>query len=172
MKETNLPTEEKIEALRTRLLTERGERLKEERKRLGYSLHEFAKQLGIHRNTQSNYEAGREPPSSYLLAAQEAGVDIEYVIIGDLLFKEFGLSAVLWRLVSELGIDENDVRQLLQSAETSLSEVRRGEITNEAQDFPDKASEIVANWVREAFKRRALGLDAAVQGVSSKKQPD
>lgn len=75
--------EEKLEALRMKLSKERGARLKEERKRLGFSLIEFANQLGIHRNTQGNYEAGREPPTSYLLAAQEAGVDVAYVVDGE-----------------------------------------------------------------------------------------
>lgn len=74
---------EKLEALRTRRFRERGERLKEERMRLGLNLIEFANLLGIHRNTQGNYEAGREPPTSYLVAAQEAGVDVAYVIDGE-----------------------------------------------------------------------------------------
>ena len=74
--------QEKLEALRVKRFKERGERLKEERKRLALSLAEFASLLGIHRNTQGNYEAGREPPTSYLLAAQQAGIDIAYVIDG------------------------------------------------------------------------------------------
>lgn len=83
MGEKKLQTEEKLEALRMKHFRERGERLKEERKRLNFSLIEFAKQLGIHRNTQGNYEAGREPPTSYLLAAQEVGVDIAYLMDGE-----------------------------------------------------------------------------------------
>lgn len=74
---------EELEALRMEFFRERGERLKEERKRLNFSLIEFAKLLGIHRNTQGNYEAGREPPANYLLAAQEVGVDIAYVMDGE-----------------------------------------------------------------------------------------
>lgn len=72
-----------LEALRMQHFRERGERLKEERKRLNFSLIEFANLLGIHRNTQGNYEAGREPPTSYLLAVQELGVDIAYVMDGE-----------------------------------------------------------------------------------------
>lgn len=83
MSEKKLQTEERLEALRVAHNKERGERLKEERKRLSFSLVEFANLLGIHRNTQGNYESGREPPTSYLLAAQEVGVDIAYVMDGE-----------------------------------------------------------------------------------------
>lgn len=58
-----------------------GERLKEERVRLGLSQSAFATRLGIHRNTQIKYESGaREPDSSYLEAIGQAGVDVSYVM--------------------------------------------------------------------------------------------
>lgn len=75
--------EERLVALRLKRMLERGERIREERKRLGLSLVAFANLLRIHRNTQVNYERGREPPANYLLAAQEAGVDIAYVMDGE-----------------------------------------------------------------------------------------
>lgn len=60
-----------------------GERIREEREALGLSKTAFAKVLGIHRNTQGNYEAGeREPDAAYLAKASEAGVDISYVLTG------------------------------------------------------------------------------------------
>ena len=73
----------RLEELRQKHLLECGERLKEERRRLGYSVIEFANMLGIHRNTQGNYEAGREPPEDYLAAAKEVGVDVAFVIGGE-----------------------------------------------------------------------------------------
>src|SRR5574338_619322 len=69
--------------IRAKFARERGERLKEERRRLGHSKIDFAALLGSHRNTQGNYEAGREPPTDYLVAAQEVGVDIAYVMEGE-----------------------------------------------------------------------------------------
>jgi transcriptional regulator with XRE-family HTH domain len=89
MDEKNLQTEssstlqQRLEKLHLRQSIERGKRLKEERRRLGYSLAGFANMLGIHRNTQGNYEAGRDPPTSYLAAAQKAEVDIAYVVEGE-----------------------------------------------------------------------------------------
>lgn len=60
-----------------------GERLREERKRLGLSQTDFAKLAGVHLNTQSRYEKGdREPDSSYLEALGKAGVDVNYVLFG------------------------------------------------------------------------------------------
>jgi transcriptional regulator with XRE-family HTH domain len=64
--------------------TDFGERIREERLSLGWTQEAFAKQLGIHRKTQGNYESGaREPDSAYLAAASKAGVDIGYVLRGE-----------------------------------------------------------------------------------------
>ena len=58
-----------------------GLRLKSERVRLGYSLNSFSESLGIHRNTQRNYENGsRDPDDAYYKAASDLGVDLPYVI--------------------------------------------------------------------------------------------
>lgn len=60
-----------------------GERIRSERLLLSFSQAAFAKKLGIHRNTQGNYESGaREPDAVYLAAASKAGVDIGYVLTG------------------------------------------------------------------------------------------
>jgi transcriptional regulator with XRE-family HTH domain len=60
-----------------------GDRLREERKRLGLSQTDFARLAGVHLNTQSRYEKGdREPDSSYLEALGKEGVDVNYVLFG------------------------------------------------------------------------------------------
>ncbi|KEY87629.1 helix-turn-helix domain-containing protein [Pseudomonas capeferrum] len=60
-----------------------GERLKEERERLGLNQTEFAALAGASKNTQYNYEKGeRSPDANYLAAAAHQGVDILYVITG------------------------------------------------------------------------------------------
>lgn len=64
--------------------TDLGDRIREERLSLGLTQESFAKQLGIHRKTQGNYESGaREPDAAYLAAASKAGVDIGYVLRGE-----------------------------------------------------------------------------------------
>jgi len=60
-----------------------GERLREERTRLGLKQEAFAQLGGITRNTQGSYEKGeRNPDSVYLTAVLKVGVDVLYVLTG------------------------------------------------------------------------------------------
>lgn len=60
-----------------------GERLKEERERLGLNQTEFAALAGASKNTQYNYEKGeRSPDANYLAAAAQQGVDVLYIVTG------------------------------------------------------------------------------------------
>lgn len=61
-----------------------AQRLVQERERLGLSRVDFAAAVGVHRNTQANYEKGeRVPDAAYLEAAKAVGVNIDYVLHGD-----------------------------------------------------------------------------------------
>lgn len=60
-----------------------GERLKEERERLGLNQADFGTIGGVNRNSQANYEKGeRSPDASYMAAVAAIGVDVLYVITG------------------------------------------------------------------------------------------
>lgn len=60
-----------------------GSRLKEERKILGLSQHDFAAIGGVEANAQGKYENGeRAPRSDYLAALISRGVDVLYVLSG------------------------------------------------------------------------------------------
>lgn len=60
-----------------------GQRLREERSRLGLTQSEFAAIAGVGKNAQSNYEKNeRSPDSGYLAAIAAEGVDVLYVITG------------------------------------------------------------------------------------------
>lgn len=61
-----------------------GERLREERERLGYNQEDFARLTPAKtRQTQSRYEKGRRSPDAhYLAAAAEAGADVNYLVTG------------------------------------------------------------------------------------------
>ncbi|ANF85145.1 regulatory protein [Pseudomonas antarctica] len=60
-----------------------GDRLKEERERLGFNQTELAAKAGASKNSQYNYEKGeRSPDASYLAAVAEQGVDVLYVVTG------------------------------------------------------------------------------------------
>lgn len=61
-----------------------GERLKEERVRLGFNQAEFAAFAGVAKTSQFNYEKGeRSPDADYLAAVSAQGVDILYVVTGE-----------------------------------------------------------------------------------------
>ncbi|HCI1904150.1 TPA: helix-turn-helix transcriptional regulator [Pseudomonas aeruginosa] len=60
-----------------------GERLKEERARLGFNQGDFAALGGVAKTSQFNYEKGeRSPDAEYLAAVSKAGVDVLYVVTG------------------------------------------------------------------------------------------
>ena len=60
-----------------------GERLKEERSRLGLSQTDFGALASVGKTTQINYEKGNgSPDAKYLAAVAEQGVDVLYVVTG------------------------------------------------------------------------------------------
>lgn len=60
-----------------------GERLKEERARLGLNQSDFAFVAKVSKTTQFNYEKGeRSPDAAYLEAVAAAGVDVLYILTG------------------------------------------------------------------------------------------
>lgn len=60
-----------------------GERLREERERLGLNQTEFGVLLGVSRGTQKNYELGASSLDlRYVTALEEKGVDAAYVLTG------------------------------------------------------------------------------------------
>lgn len=60
-----------------------GERLAEERTRLGFNQPDFAALGGVKRTSQVNYEANaRRPDADYLRGIAAAGADIQYVVTG------------------------------------------------------------------------------------------
>ncbi|KMT52829.1 helix-turn-helix domain-containing protein [Pseudomonas fildesensis] len=61
-----------------------GTRLKEERKRLLLSQHDFGAAGGVAENAQGHYERGeRLPKSDYLMAVRKIGADVLYVLTGE-----------------------------------------------------------------------------------------
>ncbi|KQZ94549.1 helix-turn-helix domain-containing protein [Pseudomonas sp. Root562] len=61
-----------------------GERLKEERSRLGLSQTDLGAAGGVGKTTQINYEKDeRSPDARYLAAVKPLGVDVYYVLAGE-----------------------------------------------------------------------------------------
>lgn len=60
-----------------------GDRLKEERSRLGLSQTDLGAVGGVGKTTQINYEKGeRSPDATYLAAVAAKGIDVLYVVTG------------------------------------------------------------------------------------------
>lgn len=60
-----------------------GERLKEERERLGFSQTVFGSIGGVQKQAQLKYEKGdRSPDADYLAAISKAGADVQYIVTG------------------------------------------------------------------------------------------
>lgn len=60
-----------------------GERLREERERLGLNQTEFGALLGVSRGTQKNYEQGANSLDlRYVAALEDCGVDAAFVLTG------------------------------------------------------------------------------------------
>ncbi|EGV2900927.1 helix-turn-helix transcriptional regulator [Salmonella enterica] len=61
-----------------------GQRLREERERLGLSQAALGEIGGVRKQAQLLYENGeRKPDAAYLSAVSKFGVDIQYVIVGE-----------------------------------------------------------------------------------------
>lgn len=73
-----------------------GERLREERERLGLSQTLFGDLAQVTKKTQMLYEGGqRSPKADYLTVIAEQGVDVQYVLTGTVRF----LSRSLWHAI-------------------------------------------------------------------------
>lgn len=60
-----------------------GERLKEERERLGMNQADFAALAGASKRAQVRYESGeRNPDAEYLAGIAAAGADVQYIVTG------------------------------------------------------------------------------------------
>jgi len=98
-----------------------GERLKEERLRIGVNQTVLAEKCGVTKNTQLAYEKGeRNPDTAYLAAAVSLGVDVLYLITGQRLpVSDSALSADEMEMVEHVrALDEDDkgaVKRLLRA---------------------------------------------------------
>jgi len=80
-----------------------GERLRAERKRLGFNQTDMAHLGGVSLNTQNRYEAGGVPATEYLLMIGKAGADWYWILTGNRISVALqGEAAELLRLFMQL----------------------------------------------------------------------
>ncbi|WP_236212996.1 helix-turn-helix domain-containing protein [Metapseudomonas otitidis] len=81
-----------------------GERLREERERLGFNQTAFGAIGGVQKQAQLKYEKGeRSPDADYLAALSKVDVDVLYVVTGQ-------------RCLESLGSDESDLLSKFRAA--------------------------------------------------------
>lgn len=105
-----------------------GDRIKEERERLGLSQTDFADLGGVQKRAQINYEKGeRSPDAAYLSAVAGHGVDVTYVLTG--VRMDEATRSHLTRAIQfsvQLG-DPDLTEQSIKAAESQANEIRAAE---------------------------------------------
>ena len=102
-----------------------GERLREERQRLGLNQPDFGARGGIKKVAQIHYEQGeRSPDAEYLAGVAAAGADVLYIVTGERRQQPGAFNPVL-------------LKQIVESAEESLQAQRQ-------RLAPAKKAELIA----------------------------
>ncbi|WP_334168248.1 helix-turn-helix transcriptional regulator [Achromobacter mucicolens] len=99
-----------------------GERLRDERVRLGMNQDEFAALGGVQRRAQGNYERNeRAPDAEYLARIAEGGADILYIVTGARSLSAKDLEADLARY----GMAWETLEMALEAAGRDLSPAKK-----------------------------------------------
>lgn len=150
-----------------------AERIVSERKILGISQADFASKAGVSLSSQKRYEKGeRDPDSSYLMALARMGVDVGYLLSGvrvtdDLFFEKSAMQAVLYRLQKALLISDDEFEELISDGDRALRLLQSGQISGDAERFPDHATAVVEKWVKNAT---AINYELLVNTLQSFEQ--
>lgn len=137
-----------------------GERLREERERLGMTQAQFGDLAQVTKKTQMLYESGdRSPKADYMAAVAEAGVDVQYLLTGNRLVKTVGGSNGSIAFMPQLPIGDLDT--------CGLSAVALYDIEAAAGDGRSlEAEEVESTLYFPSEQLAAQGLDPAhVVGV-------
>lgn len=107
-----------------------SEKIREERKRLGFTQVQFAEVAGVQPTTQVNYEKGtRVPDAAYLVNIAEAGADVLYILTGNRAPTLDGISN-----------DELEIVRLYRAAPIAVKAAAYGALTS--SELPSGASTI------------------------------
>lgn len=99
----------------------RGERLRDERQRMGLSQTAFAELAGSSKRAQIRYEQGEPPDADYLSEISKAGADVLYVVTGE---RNQASPRTTEEQPSQLS-DQHRLQLAIEAVEEGLSEMRR-----------------------------------------------
>ena len=140
-----------------------GQRLKQERERLGHSQTAMAEFAGVTKKSQIRYESGESSATAeYLAAASNAGADVAYILSGIRSVTRPGMSTEEIDLFNEIvdtfwSLADDDRRALLrQGRALHLSELEtagrsRGTVT---QTFNSSVGQVAGRDIVNKGKRK------------------
>lgn len=127
-----------------------GERLKEERERLGMTIPEFAEIAGAKKNTVIDWQKGLSgPPAAKLAALAVAGIDVLYVITGE-------------RSERSLTADEWDLLALFRAAPLTVRAAAIGALQGGSAKAASRKEQVIHGKVGQVMKVKNLDQ----QGIS------
>jgi transcriptional regulator with XRE-family HTH domain len=147
-----------------------GERVKEERERLGKSQTEFGEAAGVNRGSQFNYEQGRRiPDAEYLAAIAKLGADVLYILVGEEQFQRVqALSPEEQYFVDCLRVASPDMRR------AALAVLLHGSRDSMAPEARARANLVFHGGVGQVVQGDVSGGVKIDQGAKrkSKSKPD
>lgn len=130
-----------------------GERLREERQRLGMNQTDFGVIGGVTRDAQSNYEASRRHPDAlYLSAIAAVGADVGYILTG----VRSGAMGKGLKGYPEIGAE--DVMEVLEGIEEALEEDRLVMPARKKVTLVRLICEIIADDERKGAVKKEKGI--------------
>lgn len=156
-----------------------GQRLKEERERIGYSQEKLGAIGGVQKRAQINYETGeRQPDAAYLRGVAQIGVDVQYVLVGvrsanlmeiflsDDFVNETNLEHARSHLAGQRRVMTPDVQKLIAVYERCKPEGQKLLITTAellAADLPVAQAQPIAPKPKRAAKADSIEQMPSIQ---------
>lgn len=134
-----------------------GERLREERERLGFNQTAFGAIGGVQKQAQLKYEKGeRFPDASYLAAVAKVGADAQYIVTGE-------------RCPGSLSADENELLEKFRAAPLAVKAAAIGALTAGAESQSKPAKQVFHGAVGQAVEGGITNSGPTTFNVGSNK---
>lgn len=137
-----------------------GERLKEERERLGFNQTAFGAVGGVQKQAQIKYEKGeRSPDADYLAALSKVGADVLYIVTSQ-------------RSSDSLADDENDLLSKFRAAPLAVKAAAHAALTAGTAPAATQRKQVIHGDVGQYIEGKVdqTGITIQVGGGGSKKR--
>lgn len=150
-----------------------GQRLKEERERLGLSQAKFAESCGVGKTAQYTYEAGeRSPDARYLQEAGRLGVDVWFVLLGRRTtepdMESLAKGVVLHHISRQLGLDPEELADVLATAARKEKLAAQWQEDDDPTEVHRRAAALVDRALSQRDETAAKALELVVTATEKK----